>query len=286
MNWFLAFLILLLPSCSWHPKTEAYRQQYAHLRTQFCHVSRMRETDYFLVILVDALHLDYTENKSFFRTMVKHPSDGSKNCDVGHAWIYVQGIIDGQPVYVEGGHSGELGIVQPKYFEGIVELAERGDPNPARYLWETQHDGFFQEGSGDHHPTFAAKIDIDEQQFTKILEFIESYDYSEYAITRNQCSSFVAQVAALADFSIEYEITMKIDKTLGIWKDSKYSTITFSTPDVVERSLMQAVKEGRAEYALSWYKKNHRECPGKRWRRRCRNLKLFPSRIKRVLYFW
>lgn len=255
------------------PFQQHYNQMVPVLRTS----PGMTESDFFLIVLVDARHLDYSDNRSLLKTLVKHPSDGSKNSDVGHAWIYLQGIVDGERVFVEGGHSGELGCIQAKYFEGVMNGINYGDPNPSsdhkkrprdepnpiKYLWATQYDGFFQEGSGNHVPTFAAKVDLSEEQFQRILTFIDpqNYHYHEYALSRNQCSSFVAQVASLANFSISCETTISIEpelkvggERLRLWKDPQYSHFTFSTPDVIEVSLMEAVVEGRAEYALDWYR--------------------------------
>lgn len=260
----ISYIVLLACfSCSYQPKHPAYQEFYSHLRP--FNPTPMAETDFFLIVLVEARHLDYTDNHSFFNTLAKHPSDGSKNGDVGHAWIYLQGIVDGQCIFLEGGHSGELGLCQPKYFEGVMNYIDFGDePNPIKYLWATQKDGFFQEGSGKHKPTFAAKVDLTEAQFHQILAFIENYNYAEYSLTGNQCSSFVAQTALLADFPLEYEVTIPISQTvslcgekLTLWQDPQYSAITVSTPDVIERSLMEAVRIGRAEYALSWYNKRH-----------------------------
>lgn len=266
--------ILFLSSCA-TPRTESYQTLYAHLNQSSCATNQpLRESDNFLVILVDARHLDYTNNYSFLKTMTKHPSDGSKNRDVGHSWIYLRGIQDGQAVFLEGGHSGELGVVQSKYFDGIMNyidfgyatptskeiLSPRIEPNPVKYLWETQHDGYFQWGSGGHSPTYAVKLDITSEQFELICSFITKYRYREYAITGNQCSSFVAQVASLAGLDLACEVTMDIQPCLyyggrqvRLWSDPLYSQLTISSPDILEKSMMQAAKENQVENALQWY---------------------------------
>lgn len=63
--------------------------------------------DPYIVFLVNARQLDYSSFRSVLRTIAKHPSDWSKNGDVGHAWIYLKG-----DEVIEGGHSGELGLDQ------------------------------------------------------------------------------------------------------------------------------------------------------------------------------
>lgn len=269
----LLLFLLFITGCR-YPTSDSYQLQYIHLKNQKNCFPLMKETDFFLIVLVDARHLDYTENGSLLRTIAKHPSDGSKNGDVGHAWIYLQGIIDGKCVCIEGGHSGEVGMIQPKYFEGVMNYIDYGyadpnriqrenprhEPNPIKYMQEHLKDGFFQKGHGHHVPTYAAKIDISAEQFDRILKFIQEYSYDDYALCENQCSTFVAKVAAITNFSIAHSITMTVAQTVVfqgekfvLWRDPKYATLTFSTPDIIERSLIQAVAEGCAEYALPWY---------------------------------
>lgn len=277
-RFFMCLLLGTLSSC--HFCSKGYRNFYAHLvQKPYQHSCTMQESTYFLIVLVAARHLDYSDNAKFFQTVSKHPGTGSRNGDVGHAWIYLQGEIDGQKIVVEGGHSGERGNIQAKYFEGIMNYQEWGysnptreqkqhsryEPNPVKYLWAVQADGFFQSGSGGHKPTYAAKISLSKEEFFEILHFIhpDHYPYSQYALIDCQCSSFVTRVAALANWRLASEVTMRIQpqvyynrQKIRLWEDSCYSSLTFSTPDAVERSLMQAVKEGQAEFALDWYLKN------------------------------
>jgi hypothetical protein len=275
---FLFIFSLFCTSC-YRPCSKAYQEFYQHLSQPCPIITEMSKTDYFLVILVDARHLDYTNNWSFFRTIAKHPSDGSKNGDFGHAWIYVEGLVNGKKIAIEGGHSGERGLLQAKYFDGIMnyndwgyanptpeqKLCPRYEPNPAKYLWTSQNDGFFQKGSGDHTPTFAVKINLSKNQFQQILKFIHPrcYPYQRYALTRHQCSSFVAEVASLADLYLDCEVSISIQprvlyggRWVRFWEDPQYALLTFSSPDQLEKSLMKAVNEGQAEYALDWYLKN------------------------------
>ncbi len=271
---FMIGILFLLTSCVW--RSEEYQNFYAHLK-QLHHHSwlKMQEEDYFLIILVEARHLDYTQTRKFFQSIAKHPNDGTKTGDVGHAWIYLQGWTNGQLIAIEGGHSGEIAEQPPRYFDGIMNYNDWGyanptskqrqspryEPNPIKYLRTVRKDGFFQEGAGGHRPTFAAKISLSEQQFKRILTFINTqYNYSYYALTGQQCCSFVAQIADLADLSLTSQTTMAIESTvwyggrwIRLWEDPYYSVITFATPDVIERSLIEAVEEGKAEYALDWY---------------------------------
>lgn len=299
-------LVFLTSTGCVKPNSEGYRSIYSHLKKSYPKSScnEKAQSPFFIVFLVDACHLDYSDNRSFFKTVAKHPSNGNKNGSVGHAWIYLQGIIDGEDVFLEGGHSGELGIVQPKYFEGLINYFEYGyanpserqkkcpryEPNPIKYLWESQHDGFFQWGAGNHQPTFAAKVDLTQKQFFQILYFVQSYCFSDYSLIGNQCSSFVAQIASLAGLDLECEVTIAISpsiymagQNLRLWTDPGYSQLTVSSPDILECSLMRAVREGRAECALEWYQKTHRVLTAKKIANLWENIKLFPERFFRYL---
>ncbi|NGX41920.1 MAG: hypothetical protein K940chlam7_00194 [Chlamydiae bacterium] len=272
--------------------------------------SHSHASEYFLVILVDARHLDYSNGRELLKTMVKHPSDGSKNSDVGHAWIYLHGVVDGECVVVEGGHSGELGRYQAKYFDGIMNYMDFGfanptreqmcfprkEPNPIKYLWETQEDGFFQHRNGKHKPTCAAKIDITKEQFDAIVAFIDpcNYSYTNYALVGNQCSSFAVQVANIAGLDLESEVTVPIPQNIRIggewfqlWSNPYYSAITMSSPDILEKSLIDAVNKGKAENVLPWYLKHH--LPKKSIRTKfselCCTIRMFPYRYQRARMF-
>lgn len=256
-----AVYLLLVCSCSSTPSRQSYLNQYAHIDKHLCQSQEMSESDYFLVILVDARHLDYSNSQRFLQTFTKHPANGSKEGSVGHAWI----LLKGKDCIVEGGHTGEYGIIRPRYVDGINQYIVQGDPNPVRYLWEPLNDGVFQKGAGGHTPSYAAKFDITEEQFHSILTFIhpKRYPYENYSLTGRQCTSLVAQVAALADIHLDTEVRMKILQqgkiagcTIPFWRDPQYAELTFSTPDILEKSLMEKVQHGEAECALSWYFRN------------------------------
>lgn len=272
----ISFLLVIFISCVC--RSEEYCHFYTHLKKlrTLKTWATMQESDFFLIILVNARHLDYTQNQKFFKSIAKHPSDATKTRDVGHAWIYLQGKKNGKIIKVEGGHSGEIEEFPARYFDGMMNyndwgyanptceqcLCPRYEPNPVKYLWTIRTDGFFQKGSGGHRPTFAAKIDLTSDQFERILSFIHPchYAYQYYSLIEHQCSSFVAQVAALANWNLEFTTTMSIApqvyygrKWIRLWENPCYSCMTFASPDVLEKSLIQAVENGEAEYALDWY---------------------------------
>ena len=247
-------VLLAFSACS--PYSEGYQRCYRY----YSHKKpgkRMCPTDTFVIFLVDARHLDYCNTQSLVKSMAKHPSDGSKNTDVGHAWIYIK---DEDRVF-EGGVTAETGRIQPKYLHGVSYLSACGDPNPARYFFCPQRDGHLELGSGGHKPTYAAKVNATPEQVDQIFELIESYPYSDYALSGRSCASFVAEVAAILGIELEVRQTIQIDPVVCfrgeravMWTDPKYGVISIATADRLERSLVELVESGDAEDALPWWK--------------------------------
>ena len=258
----------------------AYKAYYEHLNWSLPKEKKLEESDYYLVFLVTARHLDYTDSQQMMRKLVKHATRG-KGSDVGHSWVYLKGVRHGKPYIIEGGQSGEVGDVRPLYYEGVINYVRYGyaDPtekqrrepreevNPIKYLWEDVNDGFFQKGSGGYRPTFAAKVNLTKEQFDQIFDYMHpnNFNYRPYSLVKKQCSSFVADIAEMAGFSLESDVVLHLSQTvkigrrqLQLWEDPKYSVITFASPDVLEKSLMAAVRDGQAERALRWYKKKGR----------------------------
>lgn len=239
-----------------------------------------------LVILVNARKLDYSSSRRFLATLAKHPSDWSKNGDVGHAWI----CLIGKGLVIEGGHTGEFGHFQPRYFDEVIRRCQLGEENPVRYLHETLYDGRFQRGSGGHKPTFAAKIDLTEEQFEAIREFIRTYNYEEYSLTKRQCVDFVCSAAQLAGLNLDCQIAVKLSPTLQLkneryrlWSDPSLEMLAFASPDCLQSCLMEAVREKRAERVLEWYRRHHRESSLEKLSKWWETLVLFPKRIRRLL---
>lgn len=222
----IIWLLLLLVSCT-HQSTEQLT----------CSENPL------LIIAVDAKHLDYSSTESFMMSMTLN--DGF----VGHAWI----TLRYQGLTITGSHSGEQGVDEPRYCDAIQCNLEKGLENPIKCLWEPRSDGFFQKGSGGHTPTYSAAIPIDDITAAKILKFIRTYNFSEYSLTGNQCTSFCTQAAAIAGLKLDDKATLPLAqyvrlkrKTYRLWIDPTYSSITFSSPDALEASLKEAVRLGNA----------------------------------------
>jgi hypothetical protein len=275
---FLAFIVVSCGAVVTIPKTELWQQQYQYLNYTVPEKEHFTKADFYIVFLVAARHLDYSDSRVLFEA-VSNIDNKVRRSRVGHAWIYLRGIKGNKILIVEGGQSVGFGKLETGFVEGVVNLAEYGyanptaaekqhpryEPNPIKYLWEDREDGFYQEGSGFLAPTFAAKVNISETQFEQVLAFMdpEKHSYRNFSLTGKQCSSFVAEAAELVGLKLEHEVTIHIPrelklngKTYHLWNDPQYSKLTFSTPDIIERSLIQLVTSGRAEYALDWYRYN------------------------------
>lgn len=266
-------IVLLFHSCAQAPTTQSWRQHYSYLQKSFPHNDSITETDYYIVFLVTARHLNYWDTKELAKSLIRF-SNGKG--DIGHSWFYLKGIKDGRTFILEGGQSWRVGKTQPDFFKGVRNYIQYGyanptntekrnpryEPNPVKYLWGERKSGFFQTGSGGFRPTFAAKVDLTKEKFDKILDYIDrrKYPFERFSIVGNQCSSFVARVASIAGLHLKHQVIVRVEPQLRVgnqqyrlWTDPRYSKIDFSTPDMIERSLMEAVERGEAEYALGWY---------------------------------
>jgi hypothetical protein len=253
-------LLFLLVSC--HPCRfqQSYQKQYAHLeKLPDVAEGQFNHSDYSLLILVDAKHLDYSDAGTLVSTIAKHPN-GSREQDIGHAWILLSGIKEGKRIVMEGGHSGELGVHAPRYLEGII--MNQHEPNPIRYLFSSLPDGYFEKGPGRHKPTYAIGLEITEEQFLAISDLIEKekYNFSQYSLTENQCVTFVSKAAAIAGIELEHEVTVTVPqyvtlagKKVKLWQDDKYKELVVSTPDRLEKSMMEQVAAGHVRPALHFY---------------------------------
>lgn len=220
------------------------------------HLEAKQSGENYIVILVHAKHLDYSDGNSLIKSVMKNKTSQGL---FGHAWIYLHGVIDSKHIVIVGGHTGEFGQTQPRYLDGVMAAIQRKESNPIKYLWTSQTDGGFQRGSGGFKPTYGAKISITKEQLINILRFIDPkhYDYKNFILTENQCSSFVAKVASLAGLQLKSKVTIPINKQLklgrrcyNLWDDESYSSITIDSPDILEISLKEAVKKKKAEIWL------------------------------------
>jgi hypothetical protein len=161
--------------------SDSYISQYQHLRSirETIHTCQKfkGDSEYNLIVLVDARHLDYSSPQAFFLSM-RYGLFLPQEPTIGHAWIILSGKIDGRDWSFEGGHTGEFGLTAPRYFDEVIRRSlENNERNPASYLFSSLHDGCLQEGSGGHIPTYAAAFPLTQEGFLRVHHLLENYDF-------------------------------------------------------------------------------------------------------------
>jgi hypothetical protein len=136
----------------------------------------------------------------------------------------------------------------------------RGDPNPLASLWVDARSGRRELGSGDHKPSAAVEFDLTVEQYEAIRRYIRDYDYRRFSIRDRVCTDFVAGAARLAGIRLGHRVALNVPqqtriggRTIRWWTDPRYAQLTFGSPDVLERSLKQAVARGLGRDVLREY---------------------------------
>jgi hypothetical protein len=227
------------------------------------------KSEYYLVVLVDARHLDYTSPRNYISTL----SQGlflSQDPNTGHTWVVLAGKEEERPWVFEGGHTGEFGLYAPRYFDEVVRLAwDENHPNPASYLFHPLPDGCLQYGSGGHAPTFAAAFPLTEKGYQRVRRLLteEGYDFSRWGIRGPNCIRF--SLACLASVGVELNCQEKFQlpksftykgEEVALWSDPAYSCLCVETPELLEKRLWELVEKGRAIVATKWYSSFKRRC--------------------------
>jgi hypothetical protein len=225
--------------------------------------------EYFLVVLVDARHLDYTSPSNYFCSL----SQGlflDQDPNTGHAWIVLIGKEDGHPWVFEGGHTGEFGLYAPRYFDEVVRLSwDEHHPNPAYYLFTTLPDGTIQYGSGGHTPTFAAAFPLTEVGYCRVRRLLaqDGYDFSQWGIRGPNCIRFVHSCLAAIGVEVDCQETFVMPPSfrykgeeVTLWSDPVYSKFDIETPELLEKRLWELTEEGRALVASRWYRSFCQKC--------------------------
>lgn len=263
----IILLLLMMFLCSCSPRmadTHVARYQYLkEVRTSAREYPQFTQKDeYFLVVLVEAMHLDYSSPESYLGTMT-HGLFFSKEPDTGHAWIILGGKKNGKPWIFEGGHSVDDSLDISTCFNEIKSISsENKMSNPARLLSYSFPEGVFEYGPGGYTPSMSAAFPITEDQFKKLAEFIDKggYDYSRWGIHENNCVHFSVQCLEKIGISIDCAEKLVIPECIYVhgekitlWDDPAYSIISAYTPDLLEKRLWQLVKKGKAFIATKWY---------------------------------
>lgn len=251
--------------------SDEYSKRYAYLTEMRHDVKDLPafagQLDRYLVILVDARHLDYSSFEKFFLTM-NSGAVFSREPTIGHAWVII-GERRGEKTWLfEGGHTGEFGGHVPRYFDEVLHRAYTAeDPNPAKYFFFPLPDGQLQIGSGGHIPTFAVAIPISKEQLLRIQRLFEpdGYDFSQWSIQGPQCVRFVRTCLAVAGVDVSCIEKIPLPQSVQyrgekrtLWRESTYSILSVETPDLLEKRLWELARAGRALVATQWYKSVYR----------------------------
>ena len=215
-----------------------------------------QERGYNLYILTQAIGLDFASPQQFLRTLHRPPQNAKDAQVVGHSWI----ILQSPTQLLECGHTGEFGISQPTYYQDVLRRIHDGDPNPISYLWETMQDGQFHAGPGSHKPSFVFRLPITPEQYKAIHSYIDSYDYKPFALTGHACADFAAGASKLAGLRLAYQVRLAVPsemayegRTVRLWSDPQFRTLTVGSPDVMESYLRRLARDGIGQDATKWY---------------------------------
>jgi len=253
----VCLLILFFSACS--PRlSDQYHARY-HYLSKICSLdcSQFRaHEEYFLVVLVDAKHLDYSTPSAYFTTL----SQGL-NPDIGHAWVVLKGQKDGVRWIFEGGHTGEFGLSAPKYFDEVRERSRRKESNPAQYLFSLLNDGQLEVGSGGHRPTFAAAFPLNKESFARVMRLFDDYDFSTWSLRGPHCVHFVLSCLSAIGIDLDCQEEVVLPQSfifkgerIAMWSDPSFAKLTVETPELLEKRLIEQVEQKKAQLALRWYR--------------------------------
>jgi hypothetical protein len=248
---------------------DCFAQRYAHLaeiRRENCELPMFSgQFDRFLVVLVNARHLDYSSFENFIQTLRWGPVFPREPI-IGHAWVILGEKKEGKTLYFEAGHTGELGGHVPRYLDEVMRRAcMTNDPNPAKYFFTVLPDGQLEVGSGGHVPTFAIALPLTKEQVARIHRLFEpdGYDFSQWGLQGPQCVRFVRSCLAAVGVNIVCSETLHLPQKVVfqgtqrvLWTDPVYSTLVVETPDLLEKRMWELVCRGEALTATQWYQKH------------------------------
>jgi len=203
---------------------------------------------YFLYVLNNANYWDYRDAQSFVFSFVKHPR--------GHSWL----ILESPQGRIECGHSGNYGIKQPHYHDGVIQKIREGDPNPIAYLWQTMHDGQYESGNPGYDPTFVWRMPITKRGYERVHDYILNRDYQSFSLSTYNCGEMVTQAAALAGVNLASFVRLTFPPEgdvmgyhLRAWTDPAYRVFDIRSMDVLELDLRHLARMGIGSDATAQY---------------------------------
>jgi hypothetical protein len=166
-----------------------------------------------------------------------------KMTETGHSWLILEAP----------GKKIECGLT-PKslnLFSGVSKLQKEHDPNPISYLWKDLQDGKRHGHLPGFHPSFAASVNLTQEQHAALAKFIENFDFHTFNLMKHECTNFVVETARQVGLALDYQLEIDIPQTkrlfgkeYKVWTDPQYSKLEIATPDVLERSLRELAKQG------------------------------------------
>ena len=217
------------------------------------------ENAYELVVFVSSKNLNYTNAELFFDSLLAQ----EKTPTVGHAWIrLVERDNDKVIRTIDGGHSGEFGIIAPQYFARLVLNAQNPNvENPVQVLYQPLFDGQFERGDGGNVPTYGAAFSLTKEGYLSLCSLFEKgegeYPFYKWSLTEYNCVQFVITCLARIGIVLDVKNVVQIPAVTRIngvpirmWSDERFSTIEVSTPEKLEAELRQLVALGVAQECI------------------------------------
>lgn len=204
---------------------------------------------YYLHILTSANYWDYSDAVTFVYSFVKHPW--------GHTWL----ILEGPRSRLECGHSGNYGVLRPRYHDGVIQKIKDKEPNPIAYLWETMLDGQFEIGNPGYDPTYVWRMPITGRAHHRIHEYVMKREYRKFNLTTYNCGELVTQAAMLAGINLSSQMRITFPDQgdiqghhLRVWTNPKYGTFELRSMDVLELELRHLARLGIGEDGTAKYR--------------------------------
>jgi len=211
-------------------------------------VTPVGDEGYYLYILNESANWDFSGAVSLVLTISLRPW--------AHSWL----MLESPGERLEFGHTGDLGLEEPRYHEGVMQLGQSDDPNPIAYLWRTMSDGQLQIGKPNRPPTFVWRMPITRHRYQLIHEYMLQRKYDQFGVRSDNCTDMAAETAALAGINLIHRIRLTapqevkfLGRMLRVWTDPKYRIVEFSTPEVMEADLRQLTQLGIGTDVTEWY---------------------------------
>jgi hypothetical protein len=207
-------------------------------------------TGYRLVLLTGSIGVDVPNGH--LHVSGGHRTGLLKVTETGHSWV----ILESPGKRIECG----LTPKSRNWFGGVSKLQKEGDPDPISYLWRDLPDGKRHGHLRGFHPSFAAAVNLTEEQYAAIAKFIDGFDFRTFNLMKHECTTFTVETARQVGLELDYQLEIDIPRTarlLGkdyrVWTDPQYSELEIATPDVLERSLRDLAKQGIVQDVTKLY---------------------------------